>query len=90
VPFTDRAIGTLKQWLPGTHHGVSRHLQAYLVEFVFRHNWRKQPTGPVQALLGIASGHKSTTYKDMRSRRKSPIRQVKADPNILGFAETTG
>lgn len=34
-------MGNLKQWLLGTHHGVSRaQLQAYLDEFVFRHNRR--------------------------------------------------
>ncbi len=41
VPLVDRAIGNLKQWLLGTHHGVGRHqLQAYLNEFA---NRRKQP-----------------------------------------------
>ena len=40
-PLADRAIGNLQQWLIGTHHGVSKEqLQAYLDEFVFRHNRR--------------------------------------------------
>jgi len=52
VPLADRAIGNLKQWLLGTHHGVGRHqLQAYLDEFVFRHNRRKQPMAAFQTLL---------------------------------------
>ena len=39
VPLADRAIGNLQQRLIGTYHGVSRdQLQAYLHEFVFRHN----------------------------------------------------
>lgn len=91
VPLADRAIGNLKQWLLGTHHGVGRHqLQAYLDEFVFRHNRRKQPMAAFQTLLGLASGHKSMTYEELRGRRTFPIRQAKADPNILGLAETTG
>ena len=36
-------ISLLKRWLIGTHAGAVRpkHLQAYLDEFVFRHNRRK-------------------------------------------------
>lgn len=46
VPLADRAIGNLQHWLIGTYHGVSRaQLQAYLDEFVFRHNRRNQPHG---------------------------------------------
>ena len=91
VPLADRAISNLKQWLLGTHHGVGRdQLQAYLDEFVFRHNRRKQPMAAFQTLLGLGSGHKSSTYKEMRGRRSFPIRQAKADPNILWHAETTG
>jgi len=91
VPLADRAIGNLKQWLLGTHHGVGRNqLQAYLNEFVFRHNRRKQPMAAFQTLLGLGTKHKSTTYKEIRSRRSFPIRQAKTEPNILGYAETTG
>lgn len=57
VPLADRAIGNLKQWLIGTHHGVSRdHLQVYLDEFVFRYNRRKQPMAAFQTLLGLGTG----------------------------------
>jgi transposase-like protein len=76
VPLADRASGNLKQWLLGTHHGVGRdQLQAYLDEFVFRHNRRKQPTAAFQTLRGLGTGHKSTTYEEMRSRRTFPSRQ---------------
>jgi hypothetical protein len=36
-------ISLLKRWLIGTHAGAvkPKHLQAYLNEFVFRHNRRK-------------------------------------------------
>jgi transposase-like protein len=64
VPLADRAIGNLKQWLLGTHHGVSRHhLQVYLDEFVFRHNRRKQPMASFQTLLGLGSGRGPTDYE---------------------------
>jgi transposase-like protein len=63
VPLADRAIGNLKQWLLGTHHGVSpRHLQVYLDEFVFRHNRRKQPMASFQTLLGLGSACGPTGY----------------------------
>ena len=58
VPLADRAMGNLKQWLLGTHHGVSRAgLQAYLDEFVFRHNRRGNRQAAFQALLGLGTGH---------------------------------
>ncbi len=66
LPLADLAIGNLKQWLLGTHHGVgSDRLQAYLDEFVFRHNRRKQPMAAFQILLGLGTGHKSASYKDI-------------------------
>lgn len=64
VPLADRAIGNLKQWLLGTHHGVSRrHLQVYLNEFVFRHNRRKQPMASFQTLLGLGVARGPTGYE---------------------------
>jgi hypothetical protein len=91
VPLADRAVGNLKQWLLGTHHGVGRHqLQAYLDEFVFRHNRRKQPMAAFQTLLGLGTKHKSTTYKEMQSTGTFPSRQAKATPNMLSLAEATG
>jgi hypothetical protein len=57
VPLADRAIGNLQQWLLGTFHGVSRdQLQAYLNEFVFRHNRQKTPMAAFQTLLGLGTG----------------------------------
>lgn len=56
VPLADRAMGNMKQWLLGTYHGVSRgQLQAYLDEFVFRHNRRANPELAFQTLLGLGS-----------------------------------
>ena len=57
MPLADRAIGNLQQWLIGTYHGVSKaQLQAYLDEFVFRHNRRRQPMAAFQTLLGLGTG----------------------------------
>jgi hypothetical protein len=76
--LADRAIGNLQQWLIGTHHGVSRaQLQAYLDEFVFRHNRRKQPMAAFQTLLGLGSATAPSPYiaiagaADLRKRRRS-------------------
>jgi transposase-like protein len=53
VPFADRAIGNLQQWLIGTYYAVSRgQLQVYLDELVFRHNRRRLPMAAFQTLLG--------------------------------------
>ena len=42
LPHVHLVISLLKRWLLGTHHGAieSKHLQAYLDEFVFRFNRR--------------------------------------------------
>jgi transposase-like protein len=64
VPLADRAIGNLQQWLIGTHHGVSRaQLQAYLDEFVFRHNRRRSPMAAFQTLLGLGAGRSPTSAR---------------------------
>jgi hypothetical protein len=56
VPLADRVVGNLQNWLVGTHHAVSRaRLQAYLDEFVFRHNRRRQPMAAFQTLLRLGS-----------------------------------
>ena len=90
VPLADRAIGNLQQWLIGTYHGVSRdQLQVYLDEFVFRHNRRRQPMAAFQTLLGLGTGRKPTTYKQIRGG-VDLSNLPKADPNLLGLAETTG
>jgi transposase-like protein len=69
VPLADRAIGNLKQWLLGTHHGVSRrHLQVYLDEFVLPHNRRKQPMASFQTLLGLRSGREPTGHETINNR----------------------
>lgn len=87
VPLADRAIGNLKQWLIGTHHGVSpEQLQVYLDEFVFRHNRRKTPMAAFQTLLGLGAAREPTDYERIRGAADLSC----ANPNALGSAETTG
>ena len=63
LPRAHRAIGNLKTWLQGTHHGVSpQHLPVYLNEFVFRHNRRGKPMAGFRTLLGLATQHEPTTF----------------------------
>jgi transposase-like protein len=70
VPLADRAIGNMQQWLIGTYHGVSKgQLQAYLDEFVFRHNRRRQPMAAFQTLLGLGSARAPTPYRRIRGAR---------------------
>ena len=78
VPFADRAIGNLQQWLIGTYHGVSRtQLQVYLDEFVFRHNRRNQPMAAFQTLLGRTSSrnrYQSSLYDRLSQTTKRRFR----------------
>lgn len=67
VPLADRVIGNLKNWLVGTHHGVSRsQLPVYLDEFVFRLNRRRTPQAAFQTLLGLGSSRGPTSYAQIR------------------------
>jgi transposase-like protein len=87
APLADRAIGNLQQWLIGTYHGVSREqLQAYLDEFVFRHNRRRLPMAAFQTLLGLGAARKPTHYNQIRAAADLSA----LTPKHLGSAETTG
>ncbi|MCP4901712.1 MAG: IS1595 family transposase [bacterium] len=64
LPRVHRVFSNLKNWLKGTHHGVSRkHLPHYLNEYVFRFNRRRTPMAAFQSLLGLTGQHEPTTYK---------------------------
>lgn len=73
-----KTFGNLKTWIEGTHHGVSKkHMQAYMNEFVFRHNRRRTPMAAFQTILGLAARCESITYADLyaagsRDRWKHP------------------
>jgi hypothetical protein len=52
------------------YHGVSRNqLQAYLDEFVFRHNRRRTPMAAFQTLLGLGTGRTCTPYEAIRAAK---------------------
>ena len=56
-------FGNLDAWLLGIHHGVSsKHLQAYLNEFVFRFNRRFWPVVAFKSALAIATKQEAPTY----------------------------
>ena len=83
VPLADRAIGNLQQWLIGTHHGVSRgQLQAYLDEFVFRHNRRRQPMAAFQTLLGLGSAIAPSPYAAIRGAADVRKRRHAGSPDL--------
>jgi transposase-like protein len=64
LPMIHLVFSNLKAWILGTHHGVSsRHLQAYLNEFVFRFNRRFYPMTAFNSVLGLASRGEAPTYE---------------------------
>ena len=66
MPRAHRAISNLKAWHHGTHRWVSpEHTQAYLDEYVFRHNRRNSPQAAFQTLLGLSSAHEPVTQKQI-------------------------
>ena len=61
-----KVFSNLKQWLIGTHHGVSpQHLQAYLNEYNFRFNRRKTPMAAFQTVLGLGTQKLGPTYEGL-------------------------
>ncbi len=79
VPLADRAMGNLKQWLLGTFHGVGRpQLQAYLDEFVFRHNRRGNPQAAFQTLLGLGASRGASPLAVVRGATDLPNYPVRA------------
>lgn len=69
LPIIHLAFSNLKAWLKGTHHGrvESKHLQAYLNEFVFRFNRRFYPFNAFRSLLGIGANGEAPTYDGLYS-----------------------
>ena len=67
LPIIHREFGNLKTWLKGTHHGrVERqHLQAYLNEFVFRHNRRFWPFSAFRRVLSLGLEAPVQAYRQL-------------------------
>ena len=88
VPLADRAMGNMKQWLLGTFHGVSRpQLQAYLDEFVFRHNRRGNPEAAFQTLLGLGTAHRPVRRATIRKAADLPYYHEGEDAREAEAAE---
>ena len=63
LPWIHQVFSNLKGWARGVYHGLRRkHLQAYLDEFVFRFNRRKNRHAAFRSLFRIASNAKPLTY----------------------------
>ena len=60
-------ISNLKAWLAGTHHGrvEPKHLQAYLNEYAFRFNRRRNLSAAIARLLGISTQVRGPTYDQL-------------------------
>ena len=69
LPMIHLVFSNLKTWLDGTHHGrvESKHLQAYLNEFVFRFNRRFYPMNSFNSVLGISAQTVPPTYEQLYS-----------------------
>ena len=73
MPRAHRAISNLKAWQHGTHRWVSaEHTQAYLDEYVFRHNRRGNPLAAFQSLLGLGAAHQPVTRKQIIATGPGP------------------
>jgi len=73
VPAVHIAIGNLKAWLIGTHKGVwPRHLAAYLDEFVFRYNRRRNLPLAFRTLLGLGTSRGPTSYATINGAHDMP------------------
>jgi transposase-like protein len=67
LPNFHRAVSNMKTWLLGTHHGAvsQKHLQAYLNEFAFRYNRRRNLQAAFQTILGLTPKSEGPTYKGL-------------------------
>ena len=83
LPTLHLAFSNLKTWLLGTLHGAVRkeHLQAYLNEFVFRFNRRRNLQAAFLRVLGIGTTVEGPTYAGIYEgtwSHKNPGRPRKA------------
>lgn len=73
MPRAHRAISNLKAWQHGTHRWVSpEHTQAYLDEYVFRHNRRDNPMAAFQRLLGLGTAHEPVSRQQIIAEGPGP------------------
>jgi hypothetical protein len=79
-------ISLLKRWLLGTHAGAvkPKHLQAYLDEFVFRHN-RRKTDGVARIAARVIEGVAAKPPLTMRGLidRTRPFRRFQSMPTAV-------
>ena len=64
LPWVHRVFANAKRWALGVYHGLRpAHLQAYLDEFVFRFNRRRNPAAAFDRLLGLSLTLGPATYQ---------------------------
>ena len=64
LPWVHRVFSNLKRWALGVYHGLrKKHVQAYLDEFVFRFNRRKNRPAGFVTLIKNAAQIPGLTYK---------------------------
>jgi len=69
LPWIHRVFANAKRWALGVYHGLRRqHLQAYLDEFVFRFDRRRNPAAAFERLLGLSLTLQPATYQMPISR----------------------
>ena len=90
LPIVHLVFSNLKNWLGGTHHGVSaKHLQAYLNEFTFRFNRRFYPFNAFRSLLGIAGAPRRRPTPSYIPARGSNLHIVAVCPNRIGTVHSS-
>jgi len=64
LPHLHTVFSNLKAYLKGTYHGgvSGKHIQAYLNEYAYRFNRRRNPQAAFQTVLGIATRVRGPTY----------------------------
>jgi hypothetical protein len=69
LPWIHRVFANAKRWALGVYHGLrEKHLQAYLDEFVFRFNRRRNPAAAFDRLLGLGLTLEPATYRMLVGR----------------------
>jgi hypothetical protein len=69
LPWVHRVFANAKRWALGVYHGLRpKHLQAYLDEFVFRFNRRRNPHAAFDRLLGLSLTLEPATYRMLVGR----------------------
>jgi hypothetical protein len=68
-PWIHRVFANAKRWALGVYHGLRPdYLQAYLDEFVFRFNRRRNPAAAFERLLGLGLTLEPATYQMLVGR----------------------